>query len=349
MNVSVIDPVQDKRWNTFVNKHKYGSIFHSSEWGEILNKTFSYEPYYLVLEDGNDIRAGIPFMKINSLLTGHRLISLPRTSYSDPLVENKEELALLLQKARETVDDHGLNFFEIKTQNNARLFDDSGLHFYDHFHNQIIDLEPGSDKLWNNLHRSCVKQRIMKAQKANVTVRIGDSLRDLETFYALYKMTATKHLIPPRPFDFFKNIWTAFNDNKVVLFLAERERKVGAAALFLRSRDSLIFEFNCVDDTMTDHSPGHVIIWEAIQMACNEGLNFFDFGITSPDNIGLMNFKTRWGGIDTTLRSFYYPDVSGYKSFLKNIPTSGAKCVPITLLNRKVKAYIAEKLFRHLG
>ena len=351
MIASIINPAEDKRWDKFVRAHKFGTIFHLADWSEVLRKTFSYEPVYIVLEENGNIRAGLPFMKIDSWLTGKRLISLPRTSYCDPLVETEEELAMILQTAGEMVDEQKMDFFEIKTQKNADLLSDSGIRYYDHFRNQILDLEAGPEKLWARFHRTCVRQRIMKAQKDQVTVRIGDTFRDLEIFYDLHKSTTKKHKVAPRPFSFFNNIRDTFGDKKKVKFLiAEKDGTVGAAALFLISGESIIFEFHGINYNLIEHSPGHLIVWEAIQMACKEGLKYFDFGLTPPDNIGLLNYKTRWGGSDAVLRYFYYPDVRGYKAFVKKTEApEELNTSRLHLIKHKVKTFAAEKLYRHLG
>jgi len=351
MNVLIIDPAQDNRWDEFVKSHRYGSIFLMTVWSEILKKSYSFKPYYIVVEDDGVIRAGMPFMKIDSFLTGKRLISLPRTSYCDPLVESEQDWTAILQVAREIVVREKLDYFEIKTQKNSQFLSTTELKYYDYFHNQILDLEVGQEKLWKNFHRTCVRQRIQRAQKNDVVVRVGDKLKDLATFYDLYTKTTQKHVAPSKPFRFFENLWEMLSpSNNIMLLLAEKDEKAAAAAIFFKFKETVIFEFLGLNYDFIEHSPGHLIVWEAIQVALSEGLRYLDFGLTEPDNIGLLNFKTRWGAEEKTLRFFYYPDVKGYKTFMagKDDGTS-MESKYLSGVKRKFMTYAAEKLYKHVG
>jgi CelD/BcsL family acetyltransferase involved in cellulose biosynthesis len=350
-NVITIDPAKDPRWNKFVTDHRFGSIFHLSSWSEILAKTFQYDPCYIVIEKNGRIKAALPFMLVKSWITGTRLISLPRTSYCDPLVENAEELQEILRRAREILEAEKGQFFEIKCQFNDLLLMETDLKRYAHFKNQILDLEIGVEKVWKQCDRSCVRQRVQKAQKENVKVRLGETLEDMELFYDLHKKTTEKHMVPPRPFSFFRNMWDSLRiDKHLILVIAEKDGIPGGAALFLSFKKTIIFEFLGLNYDLLEYSPGHLITWEVIQMACRDGLEHFDFGLTPPGNVGLMNFKTRWGGEHRTLSYFYYPDVKGYKAFVKHSePLASEKSDLISTFQTKAKRYAASKLYRHFG
>jgi CelD/BcsL family acetyltransferase involved in cellulose biosynthesis len=345
--VNIIDPTRDPRWDPFVAGHRYGSVYHTSDWCEVLKKTFSYHPQYLIIEDAGAIVAGMPFMTIDSWITGKRLISLPRTSYCDPLTEHDDELALLLEQAYRLVDDQGLDFFEIKTQRNNGPSNHSELKCYGHFKNQILVLNEGLDKIWDGFHRSSTRKNIKKAQKDAVMIRIADSEHDVKTFYELHKQITKKHMIPPRPYIFFKNIWEVLRPkNTVTVLMAEWEGNSVAAGLFLRSKDSMIFEFTGLNHDYSGHSPVHLITWEAIKVACREGLRYFDFGLTPPDNVGLMQYKERWGTQINSLNYYYYPDVKGYKKFVQHADSSGNHGFR---LKDRIKRLVAARLYKHLG
>lgn len=350
-NVTIINPVEDPRWDKFVENHPFGSIFHLSSWSQVLIKTFQYHPYYIVLEENSKIKAGLPFMLVKSWITGTRLISLPRTSYCDPLIESAEDIKEILRAAQKLLETERGQFFEIKCQFNDQLLMGMELVRYEHFKNQILNLEIGVDRLWKQCHRSCVRQRVQKAQRENVTVRIGETLSDLKIFYSLHKKTTEKHMVPPRPFSFFRNMWDLFQpDKNLILVIAEKDGIPGGAGLFLRFKGTIIFEFLGLNYDLIDYSPGHLITWEAIQMACKNGLKRFDFGLTPPENVGLVDFKARWGGEHRTLNYFYYPDVKGYKAFVKHSGSiEGGKSDFIPTLQKRVKRYAASKLYRHFG
>jgi len=343
--------MNDQRWDEFVYSHKFGSIFHLSNWCKVLGKTFSYKPCYIVLEEEEQIRAGIAFMMIKSWLTGNRLISLPRTSYCDPLFENENDFELLISFVLKILRKHKLQFFEIKTQYNNELQTAIGLKCYGYFKNQIINLDPGPEGVWKQLHRTCIRQRILKAQKDNIKVRISNNIKDLRLFYDLHIKTTLRHSVPPRPYEFFKNIWENLEPIKlVILLIAELNETPCAAGIFLKFKDTMIFEFHGINNDLLEHSPGHIMVWEAIQLSYKEGIKYFDFGLTPPDNLGLINFKRRWGTEEKTLLYYYYPDVTGYKKFVKKTDfTVYRKLIYFNILKNKAKRYISSKLYKHFG
>jgi len=207
MKISVIDPKEDSRWDEFVLNHKFGSIYHLSDWSEILKQSFGYKPNYVISEESEEIKAAIPLMVVKSRLTGKRLVSLPRIPYCDPLINSEDELKVLLDYIYQIVYECQFDYVEIKTQFNDQFFKDDQIRSYKHFKNHILCLEIDRDELWKSFDRTCVRQRIIRAQKDNVKFRLGETDEDLKIFYSLHKMTAEKQKIPIRPFNYFYNIW----------------------------------------------------------------------------------------------------------------------------------------------
>ena len=335
----------------FVGRHPFRSIFHTARWAGVLQRTFSCSPVYLVLEKAGAISGAIPFMAVDSRLTGRRLISLPRTSYCDPLVERGDDLEVLLDAAIEVLGERGLSFLEIKPQWNDIAAASTKLKGYRHFHNQVLPLESGVEALWKGLGRTSVRQRIGRARNHGVTIRFGQNSEDLHAFYRLHLESTRKNAVPHRPFSFFKNIWDTFGlTGEMVLVLAEIGREVGSAGIFLKSKDTLVFEFVGNSYNLLDHAPVPFMIWEMIQYACREGFTYFDFGLTPPGNAGLLDFKSHWGTIDRVLTYYYYPDVAGYKRFVAaSDETAGARKRPFARLVALTKASLASRLYRDFG
>ena len=90
MNIQLkfIDPEADPRWDDFVQQHPEGSIYHHSAWKKVLEETYGFDPFYVALENKTEgtFEGIVPFMLVNSWLTGKRLVSLPFTSYCNPIV-----------------------------------------------------------------------------------------------------------------------------------------------------------------------------------------------------------------------------------------------------------------------
>jgi len=351
ITISVINPKKDKRWDNFVLNHKFGSIYHLSDWSEILNESFGYQPNYIISEENGAIKAAIPLMLVKSWLTGKRLVSLPRIPYCDPLANSEDELKEMLGYIYQIVDESQIQYVEIKTQFNNQFFKDNQLKRYQHFKNHILSLAIDRDELWKSFDRTCVKQRISRAQKDNVKFRLGETDEDLKIFFSLHKMTAAKQRIPVRPFSFFYNIWQKLRKkNLLLLFIAEVNGEAGAANISFKFKNALYYEFLGLNYNLIQHSPGHLLIWEAIKTAYENNLQYFDFGLTPPENPGLADFKRRWGAIESELSYFYYPDLKGYKDFIKEIhPENISKDSFAETCKKEIKRHVAGKLFKHFG
>ena len=97
MAVYKIDPLSDPRWPEFLQRHPDAAIFHTPEWIEALRRTYGYEPVvYTTSSPGSDLTNGIPFCRINSWLTGRRLVSLPFSDHCQQMIARcgREDLSL---------------------------------------------------------------------------------------------------------------------------------------------------------------------------------------------------------------------------------------------------------------
>src|SRR5579862_5526560 len=73
-----LDPTQDPRWTELVGRHPKASVFHTVGWLKALRCTYGYEPVaFTTSPPSGGLKNGIVFCRINSWLTGKRLVSLP--------------------------------------------------------------------------------------------------------------------------------------------------------------------------------------------------------------------------------------------------------------------------------
>ena len=83
--MQIINPINYENWDSMLVDLPGATIFHTSAWARTLSESYQYTPTYFTLFDGGKIAALIPFMDVNSWLTGHRGISLPFTDYCYPI------------------------------------------------------------------------------------------------------------------------------------------------------------------------------------------------------------------------------------------------------------------------
>lgn len=351
MDVVEINPVTDSRWNDFVRSHPYGSFYHLAEWAAVLQQTFHYQPHYLVVKQNGAIQAGLPLMFIDCWLTGKRFVSLPRTPYCDPLVNSEAEMTAIVQHLKDMMWNTNSLYFELRPQFNETFLRRKELKAHHFFQNHIIKIENDLSALWKSFHRSCVRQRVNKARRTEVRMRLGKSEEDLRIFYQLYKRSTMKHLVPAKPFSFFRNLWNVFHpENKIILLLAELDRVPIAGNVSFVGKNTWHFEFLGLEYDFISHSPGHLLVWEALQMAHGAGMKLFDFGLTPVENEGLSSFKRHWHARETKLNYYYFPELKGYKEFA--LAATSARPAKHTFYRRAIqltKITLAQLLYQQFG
>jgi lipid II:glycine glycyltransferase (peptidoglycan interpeptide bridge formation enzyme) len=131
---------------------------------------------------------------------------------------------------------------------------------------------------------------------------------DLKKFYNLYVKTRRHLQLPPHPFRMFENMWNIFYPpGYLSLLLAKFREKVIAGIILFKFKSRVSGEYEAWDREYKHFCPVHLLIWEAIRQASQQNYQLFDFGRTSQYNLGLLEFKKRWGTDQTRLTYFYFP------------------------------------------
>ncbi len=350
MQAKIIDPSEDKRWDEFVADHPQGTVFHLSNWARVLQRTYRFVPYYLVLEDADRrIKAGCPFFVIKSWLTGNRLVCLPFTDVCYALASGDEDIESLFCAAIEKAKEEKARYIEIRGQQPNGIW--QGLHFknQNYYKTFRLDLSPGTDSVWNGF-RKFTRRHIRKAERTKLTIEKSETEKGMRDFYLLNLATRKKHGVPPQPYDFFENMWQELIPTGLAFVLLVKYKNVSiAGGVFLVDKDTIYYKFNASDRNYLQYRPNHLLIWHAIQYGCEKGYNFFDSGRSSPDNLGLVAFKRSWGMQERDLPYYYWPTVKGVastkeRSLKYKIITSLVRRTPTT-----ISRVAGELLWKHLG
>lgn len=309
--IGLVDPLKDSRWDAFVESHLMGWVCHLSGWKSVLEQSFKHmKGYYFAVVDDSDgnIRAGLPVFHVKSWLTGNRLVGAPFATLFDPLVSNHEEMRLLLEEILKLSHELNCSYVEIRSFHADFLLRDDNLGESRYFKHHYLKLDGPLDKLRSGFHRTCVRQRISRAEKSDIQLKVGQQESDLLDFYKLQLLTRKRLGLPSQPYQFFRALWKVFHSAKQMhLLLAQKDGKSIASLLLFQFKERLSAEFAASDETFKDFSPNHFLFWEAIKRAYGMGCKVFDFGRTSPENASLMDFKGRWGTEVVDLPVFYYP------------------------------------------
>lgn len=313
MNVNIIDPTIDDRWDDFVYGRERSTIFHTSAWARVIQEAYHYEPRYHVLvnEDGQII-AAIPLFFIRSKLTGNRLVCLPFSDYCYPLGDNAKHISLLLSSVKKEVMVGAASYLEVRGLQNTITPTQLDLRARNYHVLYMLSLNLGADALKERLHHS-IKRGIHQAEERGVKCRITCNEDDIDRFYKLNVDTRKKLGVLPQPHAFFKSLFhNVISQNLGFIMLAECDGKVIAGIIFLTHKDTIYYKYNASDEKYLRKRPNHLATWQTIQYACANNYKHFDFGRCAPEEEGLRIYKSRWGAKEVELPYYYYPQVKGF-------------------------------------
>src|SRR5262245_60013612 len=202
MPVHEIDPLGDPKWTAFIDSHPFSSIFHTKEWLEALHRTYRYVPIaFTTSAEGKALANGIVFCKVNSWLTGSKLVSLPFSDHCEPLVEDQAELRELLH-AVAGMAGRNFKYTEIRPCKLAPHSEsDRSSVSQSYFH--YLDLRPPIEELYSRLHKDGIQRKLRRAERECVVVDQGRSELLLGEFYQLLLLTRRRHRLPPQPLAWF--------------------------------------------------------------------------------------------------------------------------------------------------
>lgn len=304
-NVHEIDPLCDPRWGRLVETHPEASVFHSTNWLKALRGAYDYEPVVLTTcPPGVALSNGLVFCRINSWLTGRRLVSLPFSDHCEPLVSDPSVRDYLLARTRRYVDEGEWKYIEIRprTMDPGTRFGRSLNYFLHH-----VDLRRSTSELFSSFHKDCVQRKIRRAERENLQYEEGASDDLLLQFYRLLVQTRRRHSLPPQPLDWFKSLLASFG-RQLKIHVASQNGLPIASIVTLSHNRTITYKYGCSDARFHKLGGMALLFWRTIQEAKEDGFDELDLGRSEPDNVGLVAFKESWGAIKTELAYWVYPE-----------------------------------------
>lgn len=315
MNVFTLNPLRDSRWEHLVGRHPLASIFHTREWLEALHRTYGYEPIvYTTSAPSEELTNGMVFCRIDSWLTGKRLVSLPFSDHCEPLVDSKEERDFLTTSVIEVGRWEGLKYVELRpmvrrSERDGREAAAESESFYLH----TIDLRPELQQLFSTFHKSCVQRKIKRAEREGVSCADGRSPELLRKFYRLLIATRRRHQLPPQPLEWFKNLVDCLNDAVTIRVASKASRPI-ASILTLSFEDQVYYKYGCSEEQFHNLGGMQLLLWQAIQKEKERGVQVLDLGRSDVEHTSLASFKDHWGSRRSVLHYYRYPPArNGHK------------------------------------
>jgi hypothetical protein len=306
VSVYKLNPLQDLRWQRFVDLHPHASVFHTACWLETLRRTYGYEPVvYTTTPLGEELSNGIVFCLIRSWLSGGRLVSLPFSDHCEPLAVG-DDLAELMDWLKASRHRKHWKYIELRPVSPNRYASKCDVLKSEKFSLQVLDLRPDLDTLFHNFHKSCVQRKIHRAERENLTYEEGRSDELIKKFYNLLLLTRRRHGLPPQPLVWFRNAISCLGSH-ILVRVACKENQPVAGMVTLQYKDALVYKYGASDSRFNSLGGNSLLFWRSIQDAKKNGLLKFDLGRSEPDNSGLVTFKENWGAVSFPLEYYRLP------------------------------------------
>ncbi len=326
--------------------HPGSSAFHQHGWLKALAETYGYHPMVLTSTPaGMPLLDGIAFCEVRSWITGSRLVSIPFADHAEPLLNGIDDVPEFTEWMRTERLRQKWKYIEVRPLDWV-VPSGCSLAPSQSFWIHTLSLMPSLEKIFGNLHKSCLQRRIRRAEHEQLSYEKGCSEALLNDFYRLLMITRRRHHVLPQPRAWFRNLVT-FMSPSVEVRLVRKSAVPIAAILTLRHRGTVVYKYGCSDETFHQLAGMPFLFWRLIEESKAAGAERIDFGRTDLDNSGLTAFKDRFGTTRSTLTYFRSP-VSARKKFALAPDLPAARSLISTLPD----AFLSRAgllIYRHIG
>ena len=301
---------QVEKYNQFVRNHTGASFMQDLVWGKVKNN-WSQEAVYL--EEKGKITAAMMLLFEKISKTNTTLMYAPRGPVCD--IYDIKTVEKLIQEAEPLAKKY--NAFVLKLDPQV-LYDDKLNQMYQEAGFKTSGKNPSPDTVIQPTHNMVLQiagkteDEILKSfsektrynvrlsKRKGVTVRFSREEEDLKTFYEIYKITTVRDKIGCRPYEYFKRMLEAYDENHLRIYIAEHEGDKLSAAIATNFGKELFYVYGASSNEKRNLMPNYAMQWEMIKWGIETNCNTYNFGgllSLNMDN-GLYKFKVGFCGKD---------------------------------------------------
>lgn len=346
MQLYTLDPLEESRWSDLVATHPNASAFHQTGWLKALAKTYGYRAVALTsTPPGQPLSNGVVFCEVKSWITGNRLVSLPFSDHAEPLLSDDSTNSEFAEWMRAEYRRRRLRYVELRPYSEI-LDPEYPLQPSQSFWLHTLDLRPSVERLFRNLHQSCIQRRIRHAERQQLSYEKGTSKELLDQFYRLLLINRRRFRLLPQPQAWFQNLLECMTPNAEIRVL-RKEGMAVAAMLTLRHGKTTIYKYGCSDEECHHLGGMPLLFWRMIEESKAEGAEKIDFGRTDLDNHGLARFKGHFGTACQNLKYFRYAEKERERMpAKKNLVAMRAL---VSALPHSLSSRSGSLMYRHIG
>jgi serine/alanine adding enzyme len=307
MEIKLLGPESDSLWNDYVESNQNASIYHLTGWKNVIERVFGHESYYFyAIDDDGLIKGVLPLARLDSLIFGNFMVSLPFFNYGGVLAENEAIESHLFLRAAALARELNCEHILYRQQKKLSIDYPCNLNKV----NVSLELPDSVDALFKQF-KAKLRSQIKRPLREGIEIHIGHE-ELLPDFYNVFSVNMRDLGTPVYAKQFFYEIFKAFPNNCHLVTAKINEKPVGAAFL-LGYRNSIevpwastLRQYNSIGANMFLYS-------EMLKFSIEKGYKTFDFGRSSVDS-GTLRFKKQWGALTTRQLYWYTWTDEGYEA-----------------------------------
>ena len=297
VRVREIVPGEDARWDAYVRSHAEGTFFHLTGWRKVVEDVFGHEAHYLVVERGREWLGVLPLFLCRSPFLGRNLISAPYAVYGGLLDESPAAREALIEAAERLGRRLKAGYIELRSLR-RQLPECPASELYVTFRREVTG---NSEELLASIPKRA-RAEVRRAQnKHGLTVELS---RDLEVFYALFRVNKRRLGSPPLPKRWFRALLDEFGNQVVLHVVRLPEGKPIAAVMSFRFGDTLYAYYSGALHEHYGTGVNDFVYFKIMEWCTTAGIRVFDFGRSRKDT-GAAHFKKNMGFVAAPLSYEY--------------------------------------------
>jgi serine/alanine adding enzyme len=295
------DEAEAQLWEQFVENHAECSNYHRWGWKQVIENSFHWPTYYLMLEEADGIRGILPLVWQRSRMFGSFLTSLPFLNCGGVVAETKAAKDALAAEAIALAKRLRVKYLELRHRMDPEL----GLPVKTHKVAMVRPTEPDPEKMWAALPHK-VRTDIRKAINSGLAADFGGR-ELLDDFYGVFARNMRDLGTPVYSRILFSEILRVFPGDTYICVVRHEGRPV-AASFLLGYLATLEAGWSSSLYDYISMKPNMFLYWKILCFAGERGYRLFDFGRSSIGS-GTHRFKKQWGAKEVPLCWVYWvPD-----------------------------------------
>jgi serine/alanine adding enzyme len=303
LQITLCEERDSNAWDEYVEESPAATVSHLLGWRRIISCAYGHRSYYLMARRGNDVVGVLPLVWIKNLFFGNVLSSMPYQDYGGVAADDDYVASALLEHALNLRRSCNASCLELRQRDymvpgKCSLRNDKTA--------LLLDISQGVEAQWKLLDGK-VRNQIRKAQRSGLCTQLGGA-ELLEEFYPVFASNMRDLGSPVHHPAFFSSIFLEFAENARLLVVREGQRVIGGLVCLFH-KDVIIVPWASSLREFLSKCPNNLLYWDAIQLACERGCKWFDFGRSSIGS-GTYNYKLQWGAkpVQLNWQFFHHKD-----------------------------------------